>query len=117
MHFWYQHCFFFFQAEDGIRDTSVTGVQTCALPILNKFAGLQSPRVGESEKKYQDDRYQLLRRKSYRVTSQANGRHDVNAVRDAIGQNAHEVRKRYRYRGNCAGLNNEKQRPAKQKTR
>src|SRR5437762_7635069 len=27
--------FFFFQAEDGIRDTSVTGVQTCALPILN----------------------------------------------------------------------------------
>src|SRR5437763_4643858 len=26
---------FFFQAEDGIRDTSVTGVQTCALPIFN----------------------------------------------------------------------------------
>src|SRR5437763_8350219 len=26
--------FFFFQAEDGTRDTSVTGVQTCALPIL-----------------------------------------------------------------------------------
>src|SRR5690348_17651241 len=27
--------FFFFQAEDGIRDGRVTGVQTCALPILN----------------------------------------------------------------------------------
>src|SRR5262249_59576102 len=27
-------CVFFFQAEDGIRDWSVTGVQTCALPIL-----------------------------------------------------------------------------------
>src|SRR2546429_2391669 len=27
-------CFFFFQAEDGIRDVAVTGVQTCALPIL-----------------------------------------------------------------------------------
>src|SRR5260370_18101415 len=26
-------CIFFFQAEDGIRDSSVTGVQTCALPI------------------------------------------------------------------------------------
>ena len=26
--------FFFFQAEDGIRDDDVTGVQTCALPIL-----------------------------------------------------------------------------------
>src|SRR5207245_609153 len=28
------NCFFFFQAEDGIRDATVTGVQTCALPIL-----------------------------------------------------------------------------------
>src|SRR5690348_18369040 len=27
-------CFFFFQAEDGIRDGRVTGVQTCALPIF-----------------------------------------------------------------------------------
>src|SRR5258708_28506769 len=32
--------FFFFQAEDGIRDDLVTGVQTCALPILGKlFSG------------------------------------------------------------------------------
>src|SRR5260370_41403061 len=31
--------FFFFQAEDGIRDSSVTGVQTCALPILTTFGG------------------------------------------------------------------------------
>src|SRR5215475_4009026 len=29
---WYE-LFFFFQAEDGIRDFHVTGVQTCALPI------------------------------------------------------------------------------------
>src|SRR2546429_689578 len=31
----YENCiyFFFFQAEDGIRDVAVTGVQTCALPI------------------------------------------------------------------------------------
>src|SRR5207245_5138366 len=27
---------FFFQAEDGIRDATVTGVQTCALPICQK---------------------------------------------------------------------------------
>src|SRR6266542_1842158 len=33
--------FFFFQAEDGIRDATVTGVQTCALPIL---AGREQPR-------------------------------------------------------------------------
>src|SRR2546427_11967036 len=28
--------FFFFQAEDGIRDLTVTGVQTCALPISSR---------------------------------------------------------------------------------
>src|SRR2546430_8995196 len=31
--------FFFFQAEDGIRDLTVTGVQTCALPIYDREAG------------------------------------------------------------------------------
>src|SRR2546425_3119139 len=31
--------FFFFQAEDGIRDKLVTGVQTCALPIYGHVAG------------------------------------------------------------------------------
>src|SRR2546422_3818097 len=30
--------FFFFQAEDGIRDVAVTGVQTCALPISHQVA-------------------------------------------------------------------------------
>src|SRR5437867_7228439 len=34
--------FFFFQAEDGIRDRTVTGVQTCALPI---FANAIEPRT------------------------------------------------------------------------
>src|SRR5947208_3784043 len=29
--------FFFFQAEDGIRDDLVTGVQTCALPISGEY--------------------------------------------------------------------------------
>src|SRR5256885_8382236 len=33
--------FFFFQAEDGIRDYKVTGVQTCALPILAQHGGLR----------------------------------------------------------------------------
>src|SRR5687768_17706200 len=37
---------FFFQAEDGIRDVAVTGVQTCALPILvaQLLAGQRSRR-------------------------------------------------------------------------
>src|SRR2546430_13342765 len=33
--------FFFFQAEDGIRDLTVTGVQTCALPIYIRLTGTQ----------------------------------------------------------------------------
>src|SRR5437762_8934410 len=36
--------FFFFQAEDGIRDTSVTGVQTCALPIYARADDRLHPR-------------------------------------------------------------------------
>src|SRR5699024_11401085 len=48
-------CFFFFQAEDGIRDRNVTGVQTCALPILLRLVGpdytgpqaIRYPRGGE----------------------------------------------------------------------
>src|SRR5690606_40877461 len=40
--------FFFFQAEDGIRDFHVTGVQTCALPIFHAGAApsaCPAPRV------------------------------------------------------------------------
>src|SRR2546423_8242570 len=33
------YVFFFFQAEDGIRDKLVTGVQTCALPIFRRHEG------------------------------------------------------------------------------
>src|SRR5829696_6036294 len=41
---WVAHVFFFFffQAEDGIRDWSVTGVQTCALPIFRAGRGERS---------------------------------------------------------------------------
>src|SRR5256885_9357343 len=37
--------FFFFQAEDGIRDYKVTGVQTCALPICEEHLHLRARRV------------------------------------------------------------------------
>src|SRR5260370_10026733 len=39
------YVFFFFQAEDGIRDSSVTGVQTCALPIYFARATIGHPRL------------------------------------------------------------------------
>src|SRR6185369_14584050 len=38
--------FFFFQAEDGIRDSSVTGVQTCALPIWPPDGGPPDAGLG-----------------------------------------------------------------------
>src|SRR2546422_6059 len=38
------YSFFFFQAEDGIRDVAVTGVQTCALPILLRERVSRAPR-------------------------------------------------------------------------
>src|SRR5262249_58853882 len=38
--------FFFFQAEDGIRDWSVTGVQTCALPIFAAVGCDDAPPEG-----------------------------------------------------------------------
>src|SRR2546429_1779028 len=37
--------FFFFQAEDGIRDVAVTGVQTCALPIWFDWANQNRDQV------------------------------------------------------------------------
>src|SRR5690348_18091024 len=39
-------CFFFFQAEDGIRDGRVTGVQTCALPI-SRWPGWRRHQASE----------------------------------------------------------------------
>src|SRR2546422_2574200 len=38
--------FFFFQAEDGIRDVAVTGVQTCALPISPRTLRRRDRRFG-----------------------------------------------------------------------
>src|SRR5256885_12290406 len=42
-------CFFFFQAEDGIRDYKVTGVQTCALPILVAQIGDELSHRGRAQ--------------------------------------------------------------------
>src|SRR5215208_1991018 len=52
---------FFFQAEDGIRDGHVTGVQTCALPIY--LEGATHPRVDPAEVRVLAER-KVLRRRS-----------------------------------------------------
>src|SRR5256885_11349081 len=56
--------FFFFQAEDGIRDYKVTGVQTCALPI--------SPGLGRQA--YDRDRRRFPQEGAQRLRVHASGR-------------------------------------------
>src|SRR5258706_15638471 len=51
--------FFFFQAEDGIRDWSVTGVQTCALPICPR----RRPEPAARGLHYLDPRAAVSRRR------------------------------------------------------
>src|SRR5438552_4989173 len=51
--------FFFFQAEDGIRDDLVTGVQTCALPISGNSAAQRYERNGFSRKVMKPDSSRL----------------------------------------------------------
>src|SRR3989475_9604507 len=41
------YVFFFFQAEDGIRDLTVTGVQTCALPISRPSTPAAAIHIGQ----------------------------------------------------------------------
>src|SRR5206468_8880982 len=50
--------FFFFQAEDGIRDLIVTGVQTCALPIF--IAGFGSTKTAEASRNLALGRLMLI---------------------------------------------------------
>src|SRR5688572_31633493 len=46
--------FFFFQAEDGIRDLTVTGVQTCALPISH---GLRLVAQADDRERAETEQY------------------------------------------------------------
>src|SRR5258708_39937202 len=54
--------FFFFQAEDGIRDDLVTGVQTCALPILSRLdsSGYERPARGSPHSRIEAQLDQLV---------------------------------------------------------
>src|SRR2546422_8625143 len=59
---WLIGVFFFFQAEDGIRDVAVTGVQTCALPITFPRRGDGNDRRGGRRRSRGDTRGELFRR-------------------------------------------------------
>src|SRR5256886_5967176 len=84
--------FFFFQAEDGIRDLTVTGVQTCALPIFAQMQlaagaiGITVAKVGEAEVLPGDDvlvAYPLLQAKLPRLRELAKTRRVKVAVDSA----------------------------------
>ena len=51
---------FFFQAEDGIRDSPVTGVQTCALPICDVYTGLDTATLSENNFDYAQTHLRIL---------------------------------------------------------
>src|SRR2546430_9506853 len=53
----FDYFFFFFQAEDGIRDLTVTGVQTCALPIFEVFQFVDADKL---DVVYFDSSYYLI---------------------------------------------------------
>src|SRR5437879_13387049 len=71
---------FFFQAEDGIRDTSVTGVQTCALPIWNWLRaalgceGEVAECVHGEEAREEREREQVARSEERRVGKECRSR-------------------------------------------
>src|SRR6266513_5298838 len=64
--------FFFFQAEDGIRDRNVTGVQTCALPILTHIpSGLVVASQQErSQHKNKQTALKILKNKLYQLEAE-----------------------------------------------
>src|SRR2546430_12188061 len=68
---WY-FIFFFFQAEDGIRDLTVTGVQTCALPISSRPArdASEGRRLARERRLTEDDDREASPRRSEEHTSE-----------------------------------------------
>src|SRR5437762_12944951 len=73
------YCFFFFQAEDGIRDTSVTGVQTCALPIFRDAleAEIRRQRIREDEIRHAE---------GYTHKPVASGEFDIRSEERRVGK-------------------------------
>src|SRR6266498_4549992 len=82
---------FFFQAEDGIRDADVTGVQTCALPISSgELVPLDEQDRGAWDAALIAEGHQLVReRLASRV---APGRYQILAAINAVHTSARDVR-------------------------
>src|SRR5207248_6993091 len=93
---------FFFQAEDGIRDRTVTGVQTCALPILDflnqrwlEYTGISSERGlgwAWAEELHPEDREGFVNAWRSAVATGEPFEHDVRVRRAEIGRAACRAR-------------------------
>src|ERR1017187_8074239 len=70
--------FFLFQAEDGIRDASVTGVQTCALPIYVKHGDDEDRQQGRRQHAAEDRGAQ----RPARARTRARGQHERQNAED-----------------------------------
>src|SRR2546430_10232961 len=82
---------FFFQAEDGIRDLTVTGVQTCALPICLPVADRHAvgAECGDEEVVGVHDRGDLavdVAEDFVRIERRTNGVADLDQRREEIGR-------------------------------
>src|SRR5699024_11659745 len=100
---------FFFQAADGIRDRNVTGVQTCALPILSggadPFGPLRGgrPAAGDSSRAEPGDAPARRRSEERRVGKECRpGR--ARLPDRTINWNFRAARKRQGWAANMAGL-------------
>src|SRR3712207_8833983 len=91
-------CCFFFQAEDGIRDIGVTGVQTCALPISGTpdqvASALKSWRVYARKGELQPDGSYLVDHSTFTYLMAPDGKyaahfsHDVKIGRASCRERA-----------------------------
>src|SRR5260370_23673201 len=91
---------FFFQAEDGIRDSSVTGVQTCALPIFTKSfwkpgVSVETSSVGAALSTFHRYSLNFVARAFLPVFSAASSRSLKNASRSEERRVGKECRSRW----------------------
>src|SRR6266446_8638498 len=84
--------FFFFQAEDGIRDYKVTGVQTCALPILGDAVDWNTVVLGQDATD-PDRRSHLVLRRTDAFSDQVLRRADVGVGVDVDARVPKETRR------------------------
>src|SRR5438132_13868895 len=92
--------FFFFQAEDGIRDHCVTGVQTCALPIFRQSRRARGGVFAEAAR-----RDCLSRRPSRAARSSSEIGRASCRERVEISVGAVTLRKKNMHIGRCGGRN------------